>query len=343
MKQLGNTLYINQTNRYLGLDGETVVIYEDSVILGRVPLHNIQNIITFGYQGASPALMGACARKGIGLDFMSSNGNFIARVTGEVKGNVILRKQQYRISDDDTKCTYIAKNMIIGKLYNSKSVLARAKRDYANRLDVDFLMQKISYIQDAIEGASIAGSTEVLRGYEGKGADEYFSCFDNLILQQKQEFYFHNRNRRPPLDNVNAMLSFSYSLMKNMCGSALENVGLDPYSGFLHKDRSGRMSLALDLTEEFRSAYCDRFVLTMINKRIINDNDFLKKENGAVIFTDDGRKKFLNAWQEKKSEIINHPFLEEKVEWGMLPYVQALLLARTIRGDLEEYPPFLWK
>ncbi|MFI3238068.1 MAG: type I-C CRISPR-associated endonuclease Cas1c [Lachnospiraceae bacterium] len=343
MKQLGNTLYINQTNRYLGLDGETVVIYEGDNTLGRVPLHNLQSIITFGYQGASPALMGACAKRGIELNFMSANGNFLARVTGEIKGNVVLRKQQYRISDDDSQCMGIAKNMIIGKLYNSKSVLARAKRDYSARLDVEKLALKMSYIQDAIKGASISEDTGTLRGYEGKAADEYFACFDDLILQQKETFYFHNRNRRPPLDNVNALLSFSYSLLTNMCASALEVVGLDPYVGFLHKDRPGRMSLALDLVEEFRSAYCDRFVLTIINKKIINDKDFLKKENGSVILTDEGRKIFLNQWQEKKGEVINHPFLDEKVEWGMLPYAQALLLARTIRGDLEEYPPFLWK
>lgn len=343
MKQLGNTLYVNQTNRYLGLDGETVVIYEGDNVLGRIPLHNLESIITFGYQGASPALMGACAKRGIGLNFMTSNGNFLARISGEIKGNVVLRKQQYRISDDDLKSIAIARNMIIGKVYNSKSVLARAKRDYSQRLDVEKLSRKMSHIQDSIESVSVSANMEVLRGNEGKAAEEYFSCFDDLILQQKEAFYFHNRNRRPPLDNVNALLSFSYSLLNNMCASALEVVGLDPYVGFLHKDRPGRMSLSLDLMEEFRAAYCDRFVLTIINKKIINDKDFIKKENGAVILTDDGRKKFLNQWQEKKGEIMTHPFLDEKIEWGMLPYTQALLLARTIRGDLDDYPPFLWK
>ncbi len=343
MKRLCNTLYINQSNRYLSLDGETIVVSEDGEIVGRVPLHNIESIVTFGYQGASPALMGACADRGVDLNFMTMHGRFLARVTGEIKGNVVLRKEQYRISDDVYASAKIARNMIIGKLYNSKSVIARIKRDHGMRLDQDKLQNKIGAIQKSIESVRSAEELDVIRGHEGKGADEYFSCFDDLILQQKEQFSFQSRNRRPPLDNVNALLSFSYGLLRNMCASALETVGLDPYVGFLHRDRPGRISLALDLMEEFREIYADRFVLSMINKKIINGKDFLIKENGAVILTEDGRKIFLQHWQKKKSETIKHPFLEEKVEWGMLPYAQALLLARTIRGDLEEYPPFLWK
>ena len=216
-------------------------------------------------------------------------------------------------------------------------------RDYPNRVDILKLSEKSELLNNSLLQISQAESAEQLRGIEGESATIYFSVFDDLILQQKDDFYFHGRNRRPPLDNVNAMLSFSYSLLASMCASALECVGLDPYVGFLHTDRPGRVSLALDLMEELRAIFADRFVLTMINKKKINEKGFIKKENGAVLMEDETRKNFLSEWQNKKQEIIKHPFLEEKVEWGMLPYVQALLLARFIRGDLDAYPPFLWK
>lgn len=301
MKRLLNTLYVTSGNKYLSLDGENVVVLEDQKEIGRIPLHNLQAIITFGYTGASPALMGVCAQRNIDLSFMSGNGRFLARVTGEVKGNVTLRKQQYRISDNRDESVHIARNFILGKVYNSRWILERAARDYALRLDVETIKKK--------------------------------SVF----------FYFHGRNKRPPLDNVNAMLSFGYSLLAGMCGGALEAVGLDSYVGFFHTDRPGRMSLALDLMEEFRSVMVDRFVLTLINKKIMKEKYFIKKENGAVIMTDEGRKAFLSAWQSKKQETIKHPFLDEKIEWGMAPYVQSMLLARYLRGDLDEYPPFFWK
>ena len=262
---------------------------------------------------------------------------------GEVKGNVTLRKQQYRISDNKEESARIARNFILGKVYNSRWILERAARDYAMRLDADRLKKKSAFLAQSIGKIRVCEKADELLGLEGEAASVYFSVFDDLILQQKEDFYFNGRNKRPPLDNVNAMLSFGYSLLAGMCGGALEAVGLDPYVGFFHTDRPGRMSLALDLMEEFRSVMVDRFVLTLINKKIMKEKYFIKKENGAVIMTDDGRKAFLSAWQNKKQEMIKHPFLDEKIEWGMAPYVQAMLLTRYLRGDLDEYPPFFWK
>lgn len=330
-------------NRYLSLDGENVVIFDSDIEIGRLPLHNLEGIVTFGYSGASPALMGACAKNNISLCFLTQNGNFLARVTGKVRGNVTLRKEQYRISDNDFESTKIAKNFIVGKIFNSRWVIERATRDYAIRLDVEKLKHKSQLLQNSIIQVGFCENTEQLMGVEGEAASVYFSVFDDLILQQKENFYFNTRNKRPPLDNVNAMLSFAYTLLASNCASALETVGLDPYVGFLHKDRPGRVSLALDLMEELRSVFADRFVISLINKRIINSAGFTQKENGAVIMDDDTRKVFLSNWQAKKQEKITHPFLEEKIEWGMVPHAQAMLLARFIRRDLDEYPPFMWK
>lgn len=343
MKRLLNTLYIMSNNRYLSLDGENVVILEEQKEIGRIPLHNLQSIITFGYTGASPALMGACAQRNIDVSFMSGNGRFLARVSGEVKGNVTLRKQQYRISEDRNQSIRIARNFIVGKVYNARWVLEWAARDYPMRLDADKLKEKSSILYRSLENIRNCDNAASLLGLEGEVASVYFSVFDELILQQKEDFVFQGRNKRPPLDNVNAMLSFAYTLLAGMCGAALEGVGLDPYVGFYHTDRPGRMSLALDLMEELRSVMADRFVLTLINKKVIKNNYFHKKENGAVILDEEGRKVFLSAWQSKKQDTIKHPFLDEKIEWGMLPHVQAMLLARFLRGDLDEYPPFLWK
>lgn len=343
VKRLLNTLYITSTNRYLSLDGENVVVLEEREEIGRVPLHNLQSIVTFGYTGASPALMGACAQRNIDLTFMSRNGRFLARVTGEVKGNVTLRKQQYRISENREKCIDIARNFIFGKVYNARWILERAARDYPLRLDTDKLKKKSAFLYNSLQSIRTCEDVSKLLGLEGEAASVYFSVFDQLILQQKENFSFHERSRRPPLDNVNAMLSFAYSLLAGMCSSALEAVGLDPYVGFYHTDRPGRISLALDVMEELRGIMADRFVLTLINKRIIKSSNFIQKENGAVVLDDIGRKLFLNAWQERKQDVIKHPFLNEKIEWGMVPHAQAMLLARYLRGDLDEYPPFLWK
>ncbi|MEG0391928.1 MAG: type I-C CRISPR-associated endonuclease Cas1c [Anaerovoracaceae bacterium] len=343
MKRLLNTLYISNPNRYLSLDGENVVILAEGEEVGRLPLHNLEGIVTFGYTGASPALMGACARNNISLCFMTQHGRFLARVSGEVRGNVILRKEQYRLSDEQERSLNVAKNMIVAKLYNSKWIINRATRDYPMRVDVDTLKGKCKSLDRTMKRVQEVSDLGQLRGLEGEAASLYFSVFDELILQQKENFYFCGRSRRPPLDNTNALLSFSYSLLAGICTSALEAVGLDPYVGFLHRDRPGRASLALDLMEEFRAVMADRFVLTLINKKIINERSFVKKENSAVVLTDEARRTVLSFWQDRKQEWIKHPFLEEKIEWGMAPYVQALLLARYIRGDIDEYPPFLWK
>ena len=343
MKRLLNTLYVTGTNRYLSLDGENVVVLEEREEIGRVPLHNLQSIVTFGYTGASPALMGACAQRNIDLTFMSGNGRFLARVTGKVRGNVTLRKQQYRISENKEKSISIARNFIFGKVYNARWILERAARDYPMRLDAEKLKEKSVFLNHSLQEIRVCEDDSKLLGLEGEAASVYFSVFDQLILQQKENFFFRERSRRPPLDNVNAMLSFAYSLLAGMCGSALEAVGLDPYVGFYHTDRPGRISLALDVMEELRGVMADRFVLTMINKRIVKKEYFIQKENGAVMLNDSGRKLFLSAWQERKQDVIKHPFLNEKIEWGMVPHAQAMLLARYLRGDLDEYPPFLWK
>lgn len=343
MKKLLNTLYVTIPETYLSLDGENVVILKEKQELGRIPLHNIERIMTFGYRGVSPALMGECVERGIELVFMTPYGKFLARVEGSINGNVLLRREQFRIADDKNKSLEIARNMMIGKIYNSRQVILRVLRDHELRVNQEVFRKKADFLQEALQKCKDVKDIDSLRGIEGECASIYFSVFDDMILQQKKEFYFSVRSKRPPLDNVNALLSFCYSLCTSMCASALEAVGLDPYVGFMHTDRPGRRSLALDLVEEFRAWFCDRFVLMLINKKIVNAGDFEKREDGAVVLNEKGRKEVLESWQKRKSEVIKHPFLDEKIEWGMLPYIQALLLARYIRGDLDAYPVFMWK
>ena len=343
MKKLLNTLYVTSQDAYLSLDGENIVIYEEDKEMGRIPLHNLEAVVSFGYRGVSPALMGGCAKRNISLSFLTPQGKFLARVTGEVKGNVVLRKQQYKLSEQETFSLAIAKNCILGKVYNSRWVLERATRDHSQQVDVDRVKKASVFLQNALQSIKQSKNMEQLRGFEGEAASIYFGVFDQLILQQKKDFSFSGRNRRPPLDNVNAMLSFVYTLLTGMASAALETVGLDPYVGFMHTDRPGRVSLALDLMEELRPVLADRFVLTLINRKMVTGKDFARKEDGAVLLSDDARKRILMEWQTKKKEIITHPYLNEKVEWGMIPFVQAMLLARYLRGDLDAYPPFFWK
>ena len=343
MKQLLNTLFVTSEDIYLSLEGENVLANREKEVIARYPLHTLQTIVSFSYSGASPALMGACAQRGIGLAFCTPRGRFLARVCGESSGNVLLRREQYRIADDSQRSCEIARNMIFGKLSNGASSIQRTLRDHAPRVADCGLEDAARRVKELLPLVLEVSDLEALRGLEGVGAAAYFGVFDHLLLNRKEDFFFHGRNRRPPLDRVNAMLSFAYSLLDHDCASALESVGLDAYVGFLHRDRPGRESLALDLMEELRPCMADRFVLTLVNNRVVKPEDFQVQDSGAVLLTDEGRKKFLKAWQERKRDILTHPYLNEKMSWGLIPYVQALLLARYIRGDLDAYPPFLWK
>lgn len=343
MKKMLNTLYVTSPDSYLALDGENIVVLVAQEEKIRLPLHNLEGIVAFGYTGASPACMGACAKRGISLCFMTQSGRFLARVTGEEYGNVLLRKMQYRLSDSETDSLSIARMMLVGKLYNTRWVVERFTRDHPLRVDCEALKQTTQQLHRALLSLEMCRTLEQLRGVEGEAASTYFSILNELILQQKEHFQFFGRNRRPPTDPVNAMLSFVYSMLANEVASALTCVGLDAYVGFLHRDRPGRISLALDMMEELRPVMADRLVLALINRREIGHKDFITQENGAVQMNDTARKTILSAWQERKKDIISHPYLNEKIPWGLVPHAQALLLARYLRGDLDAYPPFLWK
>lgn len=342
MRKLLNVLYVTNEDAYLSKDGEDVAIRIPDKKTIKIPSHNLEGIICFGYQGASTKLMAMCAEKNIGMSFHTPYGRFLCRVQGKISGNILLRKNQYKIYDNEYESCLIARNFIIGKLINCRNVLNRFKRDHPDKFD-NKVATSIEYISDSIKKAEICEDLEVLRGIEGSGTKFYFDVFDNLILKEKEYFKFNCRNRRPPLDRVNALLSFVYVLLSHDMESALESVGLDPQSGFLHRDRPGRNSLALDMMEELRPHLGDRFVLKLINNKIIKENDFIVKENGCVLIKEEARKTILTEWQKRKKDVILHPFLGEKIEIGLIPYTQSLLLSRYLRGDLEEYPPYLMK
>ena len=342
MKKLLNTLFVTSEDIYLALDGENVVAKRGDEIAARYPLHTLSGIVTFSYAGASPALMGKCAKDGISLSFCTPRGRFLARVSGENNGNVLLRRMQYRIADDPAQSCRIAAPMVFGKVYNARRVLERARRDHA-MLVQDRLDAPAETLKGLLPQILTETDPDSLRGLEGTAATAYFRAFDHMILQNRDCFRFDGRSRRPPLDPINAALSFAYALLTNDCAAALESVGLDAYVGFLHRDRPGRASLALDLMEELRPCMADRFVLTLVNNRVLSEKDFERSEGGAVYLEEGGRRKVLKAWQERKQDALKHPFLDEKLQWGMIPYAQALLLSRYLRGDLDSYPPFLWK
>ena len=343
MRKFLNTLFVLSEDSYLSLDGETVLVLAGEQKRGQFPLHTLEGILCFSYKGASPALMGKCAREGVNLAFLTPRGRFLARVSGENPGNVLLRKEQYRISDDESRSCRYARSFVFGKVYNGRWSIERTRRDHALRVDTEALRRASKTLSDSLPSILAETSLDSLRGLEGQAAAVYFGAFDTLLLNQRETFAFTGRSRRPPLDPLNAMLSFAYSLLSNICAGALESVGLDAYVGFLHRDRPGRSSLALDLMEELRPLFADRFVATLINNRVIQPGHFEQQPGGAVLLTDEGRKIFLAAWQKRLSESLTHPYLKEKMVWGLVPYVQALLLARCLRGDLDAYPPFLWK
>ncbi len=343
MRKLLNTLYVSTEDAYLSLEGENVVIKQGEKELGRFPLHTLESIVSFSYAGASPALMGVCGERNVDLAFFTPHGRFLARSVGETRGNVLLRRTQYRMADDQGESIRVNRNFIFGKIYNCRQSIQRTRRDHGMRVNDAVLSDISAKLNGYLLQIMDMKTDGELRGIEGVAASAYFDAFDEMILNGKETFTFRSRNRRPPTDPVNAMLSFAYTLLTNDCTAALEGVGLDPYVGFMHTDRPGRASLALDLMEELRPSIADRFVLTQINNRTIAAKDFVTRENGAVRMTDEARKGFLKAWQERKKEEITHPFLKEKMPWGMVPHVQSLLLARYLRGDIDGYPPFLWK
>lgn len=343
MKNHLNTLFVTTQGAYLSKDGETVAVKIESEVVLRVPVHTLGGIVCFGQVSCSPFLMGFCAESGVAVSFLTENGRFLAKVQGPVSGNVLLRRQQYRLADDMQASAHIARSLLVGKIANCKAVLQRSLRDHSHKIDADAAAQASQDLTNSLRRLQDDYPLDALRGIEGDAANSYFGAFDHLIVCQKDDFTFSERNRRPPLDNVNCLLSFLYTLLMHDVRAALEAVGLDPAVGFLHRDRPGRYSLALDLMEEFRPYLADRLALSLINLCQLRSNGFKKKESGAVLMEDDARKAVLVAYQKRKQEEITHPFLNEKITIGLLPHIQAMLLARHVRGDLECYPPFVWK
>lgn len=343
MQRFLNTLYITTQKAYLHKKGEAIEIILDNKVLASIPLITLDSIVCFGNISVSPFLLGACPEHNVTVSFLSESGKFLARVQGPVAGNVLLRKAQYRISDDKDKSAQIAKYFILGKIANQKTVLQRAIRDHKDKVNVEKIESAIQELNKALNKVEKQTDLDKLRGLEGDAAETYFSVFNELIISQKEDFKFEGRNRRPPLDNVNALLSYVYTLLYHDMISALETVGLDPAVGFMHRDRPGRLSLALDLVEEFRSFFADRLVLNLINRKEITADQFTKTASGAVIMDDSARKTVIAAYQKKKEIVISHPYIEKKMHLAILFHTQAQLLARHIRGDIDGYPVYIYK
>jgi CRISPR-associated protein Cas1 len=346
MKKLLNTIYVTNEHAWLKKDGANLVVEVEGTERGRVPLHMLDGVVSFGRAGASPALMAACAEAGITLSHLTPNGRFLARVEGMRTGNVLLRRAQHRVADDEVRKAVIVRAIIAAKAANQRTVVRRALRDHGGTMEEaerDALATAERRLTDAARRTLAAGSVDVLRGIEGEAALAYFGIFDRLIRGDDAAFVFGGRSRRPPLDRTNALLSFLYAMLGHDCRSALEVHGLDPQVGFLHADRPGRASLALDLMEELRPVLADRLVLSLINRRQLKADDFVVEDAGGVRLTDDARKQVLVAWQERKRDTLRHPFLDETVPLGLVASIQAQLLARHLRGDLDGYPAFIWK
>ncbi|HBL28559.1 MAG TPA: subtype I-C CRISPR-associated endonuclease Cas1 [Acidobacteria bacterium] len=343
MKRLQNTLYVTTQGAYLAKEGEAVVVRVEKETKLHVPIHLLGSIVCFGQVAASPFLLGFCGERGVGVTFLSENGRFLCRVEGPVSGNILLRRAQYRRTEDPTASAVLARCVVAAKIANSRTVLLRALRDRPDAAGGETLRQAAAALAQHLAGLVDGVPLDGVRGLEGAAARAYFEAFDPLVTQQKDAFFFRERSRRPPLDNLNALLSFLYTLLCHDVEAALETVGLDPAAGFLHRDRPGRPSLALDLMEELRAFFADRLALSLINLQQIRPADFETQDSGGVVMSAEGRKTVLVAYQKRKQEEIVHPFLGEKVAVGLLPHLQATLLARHLRGDLDGYPPFFWK
>jgi len=343
MKKHLNTLFVTTQGAYLSKEGETVVVKAENEVRLRVPVHTLGGIVCFGNVGCSPFLMGFCAQNDVAISFLSEHGRFLARVQGPVSGNVLLRREQYRKADDQSASVEVAKSVLTGKLANCRTVLQRALRDHGEKMNGEAVKGVSSRMSYYLERLNEETNLDALRGIEGDAAHMYFGVFNELITSQKEDFFFEERNRRPPLDNVNSLLSFIYTLTMHDVRSALESVGLDPAVGFLHRDRPGRPGLALDLMEEFRPFLADRLVLSLINLKKVQKEGFKKTESGAVIMSDETRKEVLVSYQNRKQEEMTHPFIGEKIHVGLLFHIQALLLSRYLRGELDAYPPFIWR
>ncbi len=341
MKKLLNTLYVQTQGIYLRQEGETVVAEKDGQVLMRLPIHTLSGLVTFGNVMCSPFLLHLCAERGVAVSFLSEHGRFLARVTGPVSGNVLLRVAQVRAHDDPDRKGDIARSCVAGKIANDRNLILRRMRDHGDtpalRTAAAALADVLLRLRDSPPDAAR------IRGLEGEAAAAYFAAFNDLLLANREAFAIASRNRRPPTDPMNALLSFLYTLLAHDCRGALEGVGLDPQVGFLHELRSGRPSLALDLMEEFRAPVADRLALTLVNRQQLAPKDFKTTESGAVQLSESARKDVLLAWQQRKLETVTHPFLDEKVPVGLLPHLQALLLARHLRGDLDAYPPWMPK
>ncbi len=343
MRKMLNSLYVTKQGAWLFKDGETVAVKIEDEVKLRLPIHTISSIVCFGQVTCSPFLLGHCAENHVAVSYLSNQGRFLARVQGPVSGNVLLRRQQYRYADSAEESANIAQDMLLGKMTNSVTVINRAIRDHKEKLPEDELQTAKKNLLNGLKQLEKPQSLDSLRGIEGKAAGDYFGVFNHLIVAQKEAFQFATRNRRPPLDPVNCLLSFIYTLLYHDARSALETVGLDPAVGFLHRDRPGRHGLALDLMEELRAFLADRLVISMINLGMVKAKGFTKLESGAVYMDDETRKTVLTAYQERKQDELVHPFLEEKIPVGMILFAQAQLLSRYIRGDIDGYPPFIWR
>ncbi|MFP4642188.1 MAG: type I-C CRISPR-associated endonuclease Cas1c [Dehalococcoidia bacterium] len=343
MKHLLNTLYVSTQGSYLAREGETVLVRSDGETRLQVPIHTLGGIVCFGQVSCSPPLMGLCAERNVAISFLTEHGKFLARVDGPVSGNVLLRREQYRRADDKEASSVIARSVVAAKISNCRTAILRSARGHSEDAARSALAKASEQLAEHLKSLDGPVSLETARGKEGEAARTYFGVFDHLITAQKKDFSFHDRSRRPPLDKVNALLSFLYTLLMHDVSAALEAVGLDPAVGYLHRDRPGRPGLALDLMEEFRPYWADRLAVSLINRQQIKGKGFRKTETGAILMDDETRKEVLVAYQKRKQEEIQHPFLEEKVAIGLLPHCQALLMSRYLRGDLDGYPPFIWR